>query len=55
MPSVSPFPIMDYMPDLSLMKEARPAHHVGVEALSPVMIKRLETSLLFNGVILLSC
>ena len=36
---------MDYIPDLSLMKDARPAHHVGVEALSPVMIKRLEASL----------
>ena len=46
-PLASPFPIMDYIPDLSLVKNPKPSnarasHLLGAEALNPVIVKRLE-------------
>lgn len=42
LPLATQFPIKDYIPDLSLVKNIRPAHHLGAEALSPVIVERLE-------------
>ena len=45
-PLASPFPIMDYIPNLSFVNNPKPALLLGAEALSPVIVKRLEYVLL---------
>ena len=41
-PLASVFPIMDYIPNLSFVNIPKPALVLGAEALSPVIVKRLE-------------
>ena len=48
-PLATPFPVMEYIPNLSVVKNPRPAHLLGAEALNPVIVKRLEYVLLNNA------